>query len=90
MKKEKGLWKIILEHDCGCQIRQLQHSASAYSCVEGYTINYCPKHKAAEDMYEALKDIIEQAEKSHLPIGVDLADSIRVFGKQALSKAETP
>jgi len=43
---------------------------------------------AAPEMYEALKDIIEQAEKTHLPIGADLADSIRVFGKQAIAKAE--
>lgn len=43
---------------------------------------------AAPDMYEALKDIIAEAEKSHLTIGADLDDSIRVFGKQALAKAE--
>ena len=38
------------------------------------------------DLREALEDIIEQAEKTHLPLGADLADSIRVFGKQALAK----
>ena len=42
---------------------------------------------AAPDMYEALEDIIEQAEKTNLLIGADLADSIRVFGKIALKKA---
>jgi hypothetical protein len=44
--------------------------------------------KAAPKMYEALKDIIEQAEKTHLMLGPDLADSIRVFGKQALAEVE--
>jgi len=43
---------------------------------------------AAPEMYEALKDIIEQAEKTLIMLGPDLADSIRVFGKQALAKAE--
>jgi len=43
---------------------------------------------AAPDMYEALEDIIKQAEKSHMMLPPDLADSIKVFGKQALAKAE--
>lgn len=43
---------------------------------------------AAPDMYEALRDIVEQAEKTMLPIPADLADSIRVFGRAALEKAE--
>lgn len=44
--------------------------------------------EAAPEMYEALKDIIEQAARTHLMLGADLADSINVFGKQALAKAE--
>ena len=43
---------------------------------------------AAPDMYEALCDIVEQAEKTMMPIPADLADSIRVFGRAALRKAE--
>ncbi len=43
---------------------------------------------SAPDMYEALKEIIELDEQTRLPMGADLADSIRVFGKQALAKAE--
>lgn len=43
---------------------------------------------AAPEMYEALRDIVEQAEKTMLPIPADLADSIRVFGKAALEKVE--
>jgi len=37
------------------------------------------------EMYETLKDIIEEAEKTDLPLGIDLAVSIKVFGKQVLS-----
>jgi len=43
---------------------------------------------AAPDMYEALEDIINQVEATHLLLGADLADSIRVFGKQAVAKAK--
>ena len=39
------------------------------------------------DVYEALKDIVEQADKTRVMLPADLADSIRVFGKQALAKA---
>lgn len=40
------------------------------------------------ELYEALKDIIEQADQTLLPLGVDLSDSIRVFGKPALALIE--
>jgi len=43
---------------------------------------------AAPELCEALEDIINQAEATHLPLGADLADSIRVFGKQAVAKAK--
>ncbi|MDD4970845.1 MAG: hypothetical protein PHT07_15565 [Paludibacter sp.] len=42
---------------------------------------------AAKDMYFALQDIIEQFEKTKMPVPIDLADSIRVFGIPALKKA---
>ena len=38
-------------------------------------------------VYEALEDIIQQADKTILSLGPDLADSIRVFGKPALAAA---
>jgi len=44
--------------------------------------------KAAPKMAEALEDIIAQAAKTRLMMGVDLADSIKVFGKQALAEAK--
>lgn len=43
---------------------------------------------SAPRLLEALEDIIEQAEKTRLPLGADLADSIRVFGRQAVAVAK--
>ena len=71
---------IMTVSGCGCQIKRVG--------MNQYDMEYCPKHEAADDMYAALEDIIEQAEKSLLPLGADLADSIRVFGKQAVAEAE--
>lgn len=39
------------------------------------------------ELLEVLQDIVLQYEKSSFPIGADLADSIRVFGKAAIAKA---
>jgi len=55
----------------------------------------CDNYKAnanliasAPELYEALEDIVEQAEKTKIMLPADLADSIRVFGRQVLAKAE--
>ena len=37
---------------CGCAIR---HYTNLYSLDTSYGIHYCPKHKSAPDLYEALK-----------------------------------
>ena len=42
-------WKILSQYPCGCQVRQVHIPRS-----ERYFIEYCPKHKATFDMYEAL------------------------------------
>ena len=47
-----------------------------------YGIHYCPKHKAAPDMYEALKELLWIAEATH-----GAQDRV-LQAKQALSKAE--
>jgi hypothetical protein len=39
-------------------------------------------------MYEALRDVVELAERSKMALPPDLADAIRVFARTALSKAE--
>ena len=43
---------------------------------------------AAPEMLEALEDIVQQFERTRIMVGTDLADSIRVFGKQAIAKAK--
>ncbi len=43
---------------------------------------------AAPHLLEALEDIVEQFEETIFVTGADLADSIRVFGKQAIAKAK--
>ena len=39
-------------------------------------------------LLEALKDIVEQAEKTKIMLPADLADSIKILGKQAIKNAE--
>lgn len=66
--------------DCGCE-------ATVYADGSGIELHYCPMHQAAEQMLEALKDIIGQADKTHIMLPADLADSIRVFGRAAIAAA---
>jgi hypothetical protein len=66
--------------DCGCE-------AKVYQDGSGIEINYCPMHQAANQMLQALKDVVEQADKTSLMLPADLADSIRVFGRAAIAAA---
>lgn len=68
------------------EVEQLELDSKALTHAK--QINKPDLIAAAGDMAEALKDIIEQAERTRLPLGADLADSINVFGKQALAKWE--
>lgn len=65
----------------------LNGEANAQRIVD--CVNACEgiNPEAIPDMVEALKDIVEQAGKTKFALGADLADSINVFGKQALSLA---
>ena len=91
MNYTKGEWKVE-------DATQVVVGERLVANTGGYSTNYTLEREqneanarliaAAPDMYEALKDIIEQAEKTHFPIGADLANSIRVFGKQAIAKSE--
>ncbi len=43
--------RLYLGHySCGCSIFKVKHNV---------IIDYCPKHKAAPDMYEALKGLLK-------------------------------
>ena len=91
MKYTKGDWKLRrhgLYQEVYVDTPEKPRSKQYTICVDIGRDENAHLLVAAADMYEALKDIIEQAEKTHLPIGADLADSIRVFGKQAIAKAE--
>jgi hypothetical protein len=45
---------------------------------------YCPKHKAAPEMYQALKNIVERIEQ-----GLALGENLEVLpARKALTKAE--
>ena len=83
MNYTKGEWEVG-KHGLTYPI-----SCGKYSVATGiYNKDNANLISAAPGMYEALKDILEQANKTHLPLGADLSDSIKVFGKQAIAKAE--
>lgn len=71
---ERG--ELLYKYDCGCVIIQ-DRIADAY-------IVYCPKHKAAPDMYEALKELFHEYTGGR-NVGVS---ELGVKADKALAKAE--
>ena len=63
-------------------------AAAVNACISVNPDNPQAVAESIKDMYEALEDIIQQAEKT-LFVGADLADSIKIFGKQALANSKT-
>ena len=57
-----------------------------YSLIVKAMTDFAASEKA--ELLEALKDIVEQAEKTKTMLPADLADSINIFGKQAIKNAE--
>lgn len=53
---------VIKSYPCGCEI---SHKTNLYSLDESYGITYCPLHKAAPDMCEALKFTVRQIQELH-------------------------
>ncbi|KKN12478.1 hypothetical protein LCGC14_1016020 [marine sediment metagenome] len=60
------------EYDCGCEI--------VTDNMGAYEIDYCPKHKSAPDLYEALKKMLPLVSGYYLQEVID--------AEQALAKAE--
>lgn len=44
----RNMGTLLDKSPCGCEV---------FKISKGFTIEYCPKHKAAPDMYGALKAI---------------------------------
>jgi hypothetical protein len=68
----------IGREDCGCEIRQ-DHDAKCY-------IAYCSMHHYADDMYKALKWVLEDVATDE---GTQVKVSTRTAIWKALAKAES-
>jgi len=56
MGEEPNQWWVRAQYACGCQIREKTiHTKGGQ--IESVFLGYCPKHKSAPDMYEALKAV---------------------------------
>ena len=77
--------RIEQKFPCGCHIDQMSDGS--------YGISYCPVHKAAPDMYEALKFFCERnkSEYEYLDRGIGISTDVgKAFlnARKALAKAE--
>jgi hypothetical protein len=63
----------IGKEECGCEV--WQDDGAHVSII------YCNKHEATPDLYEALKDLMDDYRDDHF-------DTRILLGKQALAKAE--
>jgi len=87
MKRSNVAQMVLQRFPCGCTIEDLGDGSHA--------INYCPKHKAAPDMYEALGRLIEvtdllDTEECDHDVGICWCSykNVRLNAAQALAKAE--
>jgi len=59
MKLQEREWIMLARYACGCQVREVPYTERGETgtkrLANATVIEYCPKHKAAPDMYEALK-----------------------------------
>ncbi len=65
--------------ECSCKV------VSAF--LIGNSIEYCPLHKSAPDLYEALKALNEQLTGANIPFSQGMFDA-KINMRQALAKAE--
>jgi len=61
---------------CGCKLKQLGHVITA--------IEYCPLHKSAPDLYEALKELVKVVDDD----SYDIDSFTTQPAKRALAKVE--
>jgi len=55
----KQVRNVKVTFPCGCKIVEKGHDTGKAQALYD-DIEYCPKHEAAQDMYEALKAIIDE------------------------------
>ena len=67
-------YKIKQNFPCGCRIDEMANGS--------LRITYCPKHKAAPDMYEALGIALDETP------GFMLGEDVKQKMRQARAKAE--
>ncbi len=82
MEYDKVSDKKIEEISCGCIIFR-RHSFLMNNETR-YGIDYCPKHSAAPDMYEALKELMQAVDSGQERIGAGRGMRINI----SLTKAE--
>lgn len=68
--------RLVYQPDCGCQVYRIMHSKPNL-----YRIQYCPLHKSAPDLYEALKVAHRELLHAQWEDGLDKIE-------EALAKAE--
>ena len=82
--------RLLVKYDCGCQVKETTRSPQPPELIPTVTIStlieYCPIHKAAPDMYEALKALVRWLDFATL--AKCLPDDINLNCHKALAKAE--
>jgi len=68
MEFTKGELRTISSYWCGCRIVTNE--------VNDYLIDYCPKHKAAPDLYEALKEVKKRQVNLNFELGVIIDEAL--------------
>ncbi len=78
-KRQRSPGYIVNSFECGCRIE-----SEFLGGMGAKVIEYCPQHKAAPDMYEALKELMQAVDEGQERIGAGRGIKIG----QILSKAE--
>ena len=79
---KQGEWIVLTQYSCGCQVRRIRDKITKTFII----ITYCPTHKAAPDMYEALLDAQAWIARQNLELPDLLPVELRI--QQVRTKAE--